>query len=404
MTKSIISAVLFISVCTMAPANAAVPLTDNPPESYTVVKGDTLWDISGKFLKEPWRWPEIWKMNKDQIKNPHWIYPGDVIVLDRSSGDPVLRIAHAASADRLSPRIRSEEVESQAISAIPSGDIGPFLTRPLVVESSVLDTAPVIVAGEENRVMMANGGRAFARGLSPEQGDVLHAYRPSAPLVDPETGENLGYGALYLGEAKVIEFDEISTIEFTSVTREIAIGDRLLPAGPPMPYAYVPHAPSREISGRIISAYSNLREMGQNSIVALNRGTSDGLDQGTVLAIYRDPAVHRRIMRTGRPYWGTPSELDTTQSAWRGPPYWGHPGPAEELTALQNNPLAPTAQLPGPRIGLGRPIINDRNPLALLPKERYGLLFVFRTFDRVSFALVVESKRPVEVLDRVRNP
>jgi hypothetical protein len=404
MTKFIISAILVISLCTTGTGNAAVALAENPPESYTVVKGDTLWEISGKFLKEPWRWPEIWKMNKDQIKNPHWIYPGDVVVLDRSNADPQLRIVRGGSAERLSPRVRSEDIERQAIPTVPSADIGPFLTRPLVVESSVLDTAPVIVAGEENRVMMANGGRAFARGLRPELGSVLHAYRPAAPLVDPETGENLGYSAVYLGEARVIEFDEISTIEFTSVTREISIGDRLLPAGQPMPYAYVPHAPSREISGRIISAYSSLREMGQNSIVALNRGSRDGLDQGTVLAIYRDPSVHRRVMRTGRPYWGSPAELNTTQSAWRGPPYWGHPGPAEELTALQNNPLAATTPLPGPGFAVGRGVINERSPLALLPKERYGLLFVFRTFDRVSFALIVESKRAVEVLDTVRNP
>lgn len=404
MIKSIISTVSLFGLLVAGAALAEIPLTDNPPDRYTVVKGDTLWGISGKFLKEPWRWPEIWDMNKDQIKNPHWIYPGDVIVLDRSGGDPRLRLIRGTETSRLSPRVRVEELEALSIPSIPAGVIGPFLTRPLVVDSSELDKAPRIVAAEETRVMMGNGSRAFARGLTPEHGQVLHVYRPAAPLVDPQTGDYLGYGAIYLGEAKVLEFGEISTLEITSVTREIGIGDRLFPAGQPMPYAYTPHPPDKPVDGRIMSAYSNLREAGQNSIVAINRGTRDGLDEGTVLAIYRDPAVNRRVMRKGRPYWGTPVELDTTQSAWRGPPYWGDPGPAEELTTLQNNPMAETVKLPGPRYGIERPIINENNPLSKLPKESYGLLFVFRTYERVSFALVVESSRPVEVLDAVRNP
>jgi hypothetical protein len=404
MLKSIISAVLFAALCASGAANAAVALTDNPPESYTVVKGDTLWGIAAKFLREPWRWPEVWELNRAQIKNPHWIYPGDVIFLDRSGTEPRLRLTRANEVERLSPRVRVEELNAHAIPTVPAGVIQPFLSRPLVVPAAVLDAAPRIVAGDENRVMMGNGSRAFARGLRPEEGRTLHAYRPAAPVVDPETGEYLGYGAFYLGEAKVVEFGEISTIEIAAVTREIGIGDRLLPAGPPMPYAYAPHAPAVAVDGRIISAYSNLREMGQNSIVALNRGTRDGLDEGTVLGIYRDPATHRRIMRTGRPFWGAPSELETTQSAWRGPPYWGDPGPAQELTALQDNPMAATAPLPGPRAAAGRPIIDGSSPLNRLPKERYGLLMVFQTFERVSFALVLESSRPVEVLDTVRNP
>jgi len=404
MIKSIISAVLFTALWVSGTSNAAVALADNPPDSYTVVKGDTLWGISGKFLKEPWRWPEIWDINRDQIKNPHWIYPGDLIVLDRSGASPRLRVLREPGTERLSPRMRVEELQDQAIPAVPSAVIGPFLSQPLVVPSSTLDDAPRVVAGEENRVMMGNGNRAFARGLQAAHGKLLQAYRPAAPIVDPETGDYLGYGAVYLGAAQVIEFGEISTIEFTSVTREIGIGDRLLPAGQPLPYSYAPHAPASPVSGRIISAYSNLREMGQNSIVALNRGSRDGLDEGTVLAIYRDPAVHRRIMRTGRPVWGTPAELETTQSAWRGPPYWGDPGPAQELTALQNNPMAQTPRLPGPSSAAARPVINENSPLQMLPKERYGLLFVFRTFERLSFALVLESSRPVEVLDTFSNP
>lgn len=404
MLKSIISAVLFTALCVSSASNAAVTLADNPPERYTVVKGDTLWAIAGKFLKEPWQWPELWDLNRDQIKDPHWIYPGDVIVLDRSGTSPRLRVVRGTVVDRLSPRVRVEEMHAHAIPTVPAAVIEPFLSRPLVVPTATLDEAPRIVAGDENRVMMGNGSRAFARGLTSEQGNTYHAYRPAAPIVDPETGDYLGYGAMYLGEATVIDFGEISTIEITAVKREIGIGDRLLPAGQPMPYAYAPHAPATQIDGRIISAYSNLREMGQNSIVALNRGTRDGLDEGTVLGIYRDPAVHRRVMRTGRPYWGTPAELETTQSAWRGPPYWGDPGPAQELTALQNDPMAQTAPLPGPRAAAARPIINENNPLNKLPKERYGLLFVFQTFERVSFALVLESSRPVEVLDTIRNP
>lgn len=404
MLKSIISAVLFTALCVSGAVNAAVTLIDNPPERYTVVKGDTLWGIAGKFLKEPWRWPEVWELNREQIKNPHWIYPGDVVVLDRSGTEPRLRLQRAVGAERLSPRVRVEELGTHAIPTIPAGVIEPFLSRPLVVPAATLDVAPRIVAGDENRVMMGNGARAFARGLRPEDGRALHAYRPAAPIVDPETGEYLGYGAFYLGEAKVIEFGEISTIEIVSVKRELGIGDRLLPAGEPLPYAYAPHAPAIAIDGRIISAYSNLRQMGQNSIVALNRGTRDGVDEGTVFGIYRDPGVHRRALRTGGPFWGTPAEWETTQSAWRGPPYWGDPGPAQELSALQDNPMAATAPLPGPRAAVARPVIDQNNPLNRLPKERYGLLMVFRSFERVSFALILESNRPVEVLDAIGNP
>lgn len=404
MIKSIISAVLFTAICVAGAGHAAVSLTDNPPESYTVVKGDTLWGIAGKFLKEPWRWPEVWELNREQIKNPHWIYPGDVVVLDRSGAEPRLRLQRTAGVERLSPRIRVEELNARAIPTIPAGVIEPFLSRPLIVPAATLDAAPRIVAGDENRVMMGNGSRAFARGLRPEEGRSLHAYRPAAPIVDPESGEYLGYGAFYLGEAKVVEFGEISTVEIVSVKREMAIGDRLLPAGEPMPYAYAPHASATDVAGRIISAYSNLREMGQNSIVAINRGTRDGVDEGTVFGIYRDPGVHRRVMRQGEPFWGTPAEWETTQSAWRGAPYWGDPVPAQELTALQDNPMAAIAPLPGPRAAVVRPVIDPNNPLNRLPKERYGLMMVFRSFERVSFALILESSRPVEVLDAIGNP
>lgn len=338
---------------TAAGFSAEIELKDNPPNSYTVVKGDTLWDISGRFLKKPWRWPEIWRMNQDEIKNPHLIYPGDVIVLDLSGASPKLKLLAKGKNGRetikLTPSARSEDLSAKAIPAIPPGAIEPFLTKPLVIEKNGLANAPRIIATQEDRVVLGAGNTAYVTGLTSDKGSRWQVYRPGKPLIDPDTKEVLGYEAIYLGEARVLAFAEVSTIEIEKSTQEIIRGDRLVVAPSPDFPTYVPHVPGQEVKGRIIAAYDGVAEVGQNAVVTLNRGVRDGLETGHVLSILRTG----NIVRTGKGYGESGKNLKTA---------------------------------------------------VRLPDERYGVAFVFRTFDRVSYALVMEIDRPVQILDLVQNP
>lgn len=340
MRKTIITAVLLPVLFSTAALADTLRLQDNAPDRYTVVKGDTLWGIAGRFLKDPWKWPQIWKMNRHEIRNPHRIYPGDVIVLDRNG--PSLRLLSAAHPTvKLSPQVRSEPTD-QSIPSISPADIGPFLSQPLVIEENGLDKAPRIVSAEENRMMLGAGNIAYASGIPGGSDTQWQIYRPGKALVDPDTKEVLGYEALYLGHAALMREGSPATIRITKSTEEIGIGDRLV-AAPPVSFpAYVPHAPDSQIHGRIIAAQGGLSEFGQNAIVAINKGTRDHIEVGHVLALYR----------TGE----TVKAPDT---------------PEGKVT---------------------------------LPNERYGLVFVFRTFDKVSYALVVQTSRAVKLLDMVQTP
>lgn len=328
-----------------------IKLQDNPPARYVVVKGDTLWDISGRFLKQPWRWPEIWRMNREQIKNPNLIYPGDVIVLDRSGSEPRLRLLRHAKVEpqealetvKLTPRVRVEKITT-AIPAIPPADIEPFLSKPLIVEKDGLKGAPVIVAAEEGRLMLGSGDTAYVKGLHRNQGVHWQVYRPGKPVVDPDDGKVLGYQAVYLGDARVTAFGKPSTIQIENAKQEINVGDRLV--APPDNGAFVrfvPHAPDRPVSAKVVAGYAGrLNEFGRDDIVLLNRGTQQGLEVGDVLALYR------------------------------------HGGKLADAGA-------------------------DGKSIRL-PDERYGLVFVFRTFGGLSYGLVLQASRPVMPGDKAVNP
>ena len=345
MKKPILALILFFGLSSLSTATE-IALQDRHPDRYVVVKGDTLWGIAGKFLKEPWRWPEIWKMNKQQIKDPHWIYPGDMIVLDMSSGSPELRlIKDDPKTIKLSPRVRVEPLKTSAIPSIPQAAIGPFLSKPLVIAEGELEKAPYIVGTEEGRVVLGAGSSAYVQSI--QEGGSLnwHIYRPGKALTDPDSNETLGYEAVYLGDARITRFGAPATIDITKSTQEINVGDRLVEMKEAAASAYVPHAPEKAIFGRIISAYGSLAEVGKGAIVTLNKGNRDGLEIGHVLALYR----HGRS-------------------------------------------IAPGAH-------------DDTSPEAIkLPDERYGLVFVFRVFENLSYALVMQSERPVQMLDDVRTP
>ena len=309
MRKAIISLILLMTPLMPALAADAGDLKEDAPDRYIVVPGDTLWGISGRFLKDVWKWPDVWRMNQEQVRNPHRIYPGDVIVLDRSGApavaaardgavDPGAAAAAAAGRDtvKLSPRTRAQPLADKAVPAIPPSAIEPFLSRPLVVGQNELDSAPVIMATEENRVAIGAGNIAYADNL--KRGDQLwQVFRRSDALVDPDTGETLGYLAIYLGEARLRKFGDPSTIEITKSPQEIYVGDRLLPSSKQVPtFSYVPRAPWRPVRGRIMTTYGNLGETGPLGIVALSKGSQDGLEVGHVLAIYRSQSTsHLRI-------------------------------------------------------------------------------------------------------------
>jgi hypothetical protein len=316
------------------------------PDRYVVVKGDTLWAISGRFLKSPWRWPEIWRLNKEEIKNPHWIYPGDVVLLDRRTGS--LRLVKNEKYQgrdfvKLSPHARVEQTERAAIPIISPADIGPFLSQPLVIEKDGLDSAPRIVANEEGHVVIGAGSRAYVAGLVPGGPQQWHIFRPGKALIDPETNKVLGYEAIYLGDARVLKYGETSTIEVIKATQEILRDDRLVAVTNIELANFVPHAPERAVRGLVISTYGGVAEAGRGSIITLNRGAQDGLEIGHVLA----------LSRTG------------------------------EVAAYRT---------------------EDKTKTIKLPEERYGLALVFRVFDHVSYALVMQSTLSVHVSDAVETP
>ncbi len=335
----IISALILAVTTACAVAADAVQLVDNPPDRHVVVKGDTLWGIAGKFLKEPWRWPEIWQINKAEIKNPHRIYPGDIVVLDLSGGNPRLRIARPV---KVQPLVYSED-SRQAIPSIPPHVIEPFISEPLVVEPDALDSAPRIVATQEDRVFVGNGDTAFVSSITGVDKVNWQMYRPVKPLKDPDTQEILGYEAFFLGDAKLIQPGEPAVIRIQQAKEEVGRGDRLIAATPPTLASYIPHRPEQQLDGKILSIYAGVREAGPLSVIAINRGAREGLEVGHVIALYR-----KRVSQ-------------------------GYDD-------------------------------NNRRINTPIPDERYGLAFVFRTFERIAYALVMESGKPVIVGDAIRNP
>ena len=380
MKKAIISLIFLLSFALATIAATTQPeLRPDAPDRYTVAPGDTLWGIATRFLRDPWRWPELWRMNQSQVRNPHRIYPGDTLVLDRSGSQVQMRVDQSA---RLSPRIRVEPRDADAIQTIPPSVIEPFLSRPMVVGANELNAAPQIVATEEDRVVLGPGNIAYVRGVAKSEDARWHVFRRGDPLVDPDTKQILGYVAIYLGEAELRRRGELSTVEITKAAQEVYRGDRLVPIPRETPvFAYVPRAPQTQVQGRIVSTYGGLRETGPLSIVALSKGTRDGLEVGHVLAIYRDQRSARYAERTQ--------------------PLFGRQGPSGDDKPIPYHP-AELAARDAP-IYQNAPAVRASD-FEQLPAERYGLVMVFRAYERASFALVMQASRPVSVADIIANP
>lgn len=354
MFRHIIALLMFC--CISFNANAqVVALNSNHPDRHVVVKGDTLWGISAKFLKNPWQWPTIWKLNRDQIKNPHWIYPGDVVVLDMSSGTPQLRLLHETVT--LQPGAVEEPLDKVAISTISLNVIAPFLNQPLIIEKDQLANSPRIIAGQENRVVLSPGTRIYVNKI--EEGESLnwYVYRPGEDLIDPDTKAVLGVEANYLGDARVTKYGAPASADIVKAKEEIFTKDRLVPTGDAITTSFVPHAPESQVFGRIIKIYGGVAEAGPESIVSINRGSADGLEIGHVLAVNRYGAVIKD-------------------------PEYVKPKDAKEVKSVS---------------GLEPGMVK-------LPDERVGLLMVFRVFEHVSYALVMQASEPINTLDAVNTP
>jgi nucleoid-associated protein YgaU len=355
-------------------AQSGVPLTElapHAPDSYTVKSGDTLWGISGLFLARPWRWPELWGMNLQEIRNPHLIFPGQQLFLHKKDGRALLSL-RGGSGDlatvKVSPRTRSSSLAGSALPTLNPSLIEPFLSDPVVVDENVLQQAPRIVATREQRVMLSKGDRAYGRGSpespllnTPGTPQNFRVVRNAVPLKDPVTGEILGYEAYYLGKAALLQgeghrktvsdgkttSDVVpASLDILSAKEEMRIGDRLLPEPPRELLSYVPRAPDVAIEGRVVSIYGSgitNANAAQSQVVAINKGTRDGLEHGHVLTVLSDGGM--LVDRT-----------DPAKSRMR------------------------------------------------LPDETNGSLLVFRTFERVSYGLILDIQSGVKIGDRLITP
>lgn len=354
-------------------AEKGIPVSElapNAPDIYVVKRGDTLWDISRMYLKSPWRWPELWGMNLKALPNPHLIFSGQTLYLDKSDGYARLRTQPTGGSDtvRLSPRTRTDSLASLALPTLKTHLIAPFLVEPLVADAATIEQAPRLVATTDQRVLMAAGDRVYARGnpdaplsTKPGQPRSFRVFREAIPLKDPVTGEVLGYEARYLGNAELARSEtteEISdgkgnlkqepvpaTVDITSTKEEIRAGDRMLPEPPRTFKNYIPHEPQTSVNARVVSIYGStpVAVAGQNQVVAINMGTAQGMEPGHVLTLLTQGDRVR----------------DTTAE--------------------------------------GKPTIK-------LPSEHNGLAMVFLTFERVSYALLLDVRTGVRVGDRLANP
>ena len=332
--------------CTLPSVSLAdsVGLNPNHPDRYTVVKGDTLWGISERFLSSPWRWPDVWHVNQ-HIKNPHLIYPGDEIELSFVDGEPQLRLHRGGTGGvvRLSPHIRESDL-TNAIPTIPLDAIRQFILYPTIVDANELAQSPYVVAFPEDHVLAGEGDRAYVRSIDTQDEKSFTIYRQGDVLKDPETHEILGYEAKYVGDAKLQLTGDPATVVIVRSANEIVIGDRLKPANEANLSHFSPHAPKEDIRGYIISVSNGVTRIGQFQTVVINKGRQDNIEIGHVLTIWQAGGVVRDLVSDNL---------------------------AEKVK---------------------------------LPDEKAGYLMVYKTFERVSYGLVMKAEKEMQLLDIVRTP
>jgi LysM repeat protein len=328
-----------------------VALNPNAPDSYVVKKGDTLWGIAGVFLKDPWFWPEIWQVNP-QVQNPHLIYPGDTLRLVYIDGRPTISLQRGDFA-RVEPRVRSQPLEG-AITTIPYETVAAFMSKPSVLAKEQIKGAPYVLATRDMHVVMADGDTVYARGFAApvELGTHYNVVRVGDPLRDPDDNRVVGYDGIYTGSGHITRGGDPATLIMTESARETEAGDKLFVGGVDVPLDFIPSPPKTKITGRIMAVSDGVSVIGQYQVVAINRGARDGLVPGNVLAVYEaGPLVH-----------------DTANRGFLG-----------SMTRLASTKVR-------------------------LPDERSGTFMVFKTFDNLSYGLIMEATSIIRVTDRVENP
>jgi hypothetical protein len=341
-----------------------LPLTADAPDQYVVKTGDTLWDISKVFLKEPWYWPEIWYVNP-QIANPHLIYPGDVLKLVYIDGQPRLTVAERGGetveggrgGKRLSPDVRRSPLSS-AITAIPYDIVASFMGRPTLLSKDQVKNEPYVVAMRDSHMIGAIGNEVYVRGISnaplETRYSVIHV---EEELRDPDNNSLLGYSGMYVGSGPVATQGDPAKLLMTDSTREVLQGDKVLPESVDVNVDFVPHAPASDINASVIAVRSHT-VMGQYQVVALNRGSAAGLEPGHILAVYQRGGVVRDTFKEGG------------------------------LAARRN----------------GRSSSSKFTNNVQLPDERAGVVMVFKAFNNLSYALVMETTHEIRQGDRAKNP
>ncbi len=337
------------------PPHEGVALAPNAPDSYVVKHGDTLWGIAKVFLRDPWYWPEIWQVNP-QVKNPHLIYPGDTLRLVYIDGRPRIMLQpglERGNAARVLPRVRSQPLEA-AVTSIPYETVAAFMSKPSVLDKDQIKHAPYVLGTRDLHVVMANGDTVYARGFSApvELGSHYNLVRIGEPLRDPDDNRLLGYNGVYTGSGHVTRAGDPATLIMTDSTRETYPGDKLFPGTVDVPLDFIPSPPRTKIDGRIIAVSDGVTVIGQYQVVVVNRGARDGLVPGNVLAVLGVGGTVRDNIKHG--YLSGMSSLFAK---------------------------------------------NVR-----LPDERTGTFMVFKTFDRMSYGLIMEATDIISVLDKVENP
>jgi LysM repeat protein len=337
-------------------AHSAIPLAPNAPDSYVVKHGDTLWGIAKVFLRDPWYWPEIWQVNP-QVHNPHLIYPGDSLRLVYVDGRPRLLLQPGPGLERgnmarVTPRVRSQALEA-AVTTIPYETVAAFMSKPSVLEKDQIKAAPYVLATRDSHIVMSEGNTVYARGFhSPaEVGAHYNLIRVGEPLRDPDDNRLLGYNGVFTGTGHVTRTGDPTTLIMTESNRETYPGDKLLPGDVDVPLDFIPSPPRTNVNGRIMAVSDGVTVIGQYEVVVINRGVRDGLVPGNVLAVFSA---------------SDPVDDDPKHGFLHAPALF-----AKKVT---------------------------------LPDERTGTFMVFKTFERMSFGLIMEATDIIRVADKVESP
>jgi len=391
-TRSLALVTLFALPILLGPADASAqdPLRPDHPETYVVQPGDTLWDIAGRFLREPWLWRKVWRANPD-VRNPNRIYPGDVLAVDYSSGSPRIQRAERGGMRtvKLTPRVRVAELD-QEIPTIPLSAVAPFLSRPIVTDAREIDDAPYVVGFPDEQILGGLGNTFFVRTILRAENDRWEVLRPGEALRDPDTNELLGFEALSVATARLQRLGDPATLVITRSDKEVQVGDRVRPARDEEPIRSFFPAPAPPSSrGKIISVLNGVSQIGQYDIVVLNLGTREGVEPGQVFAVYRGGDLRRDTVKGRRSNWNWRNESPADVSFWNEP--WQPDGWVRDRPD-PNDPL-PLHR----RFSRG----NDQY---IVPDSRSGVAMVFRVFDKVSYALVMHATRAMHVGEVVATP